>query len=416
MPTLVDAAKSSQNPFAVLNFKAISTSDRLFSLLEFVPKGGESFVYTREKSLGSFGFIADDYSGDISESTGTDEQVTVPKRVATADFYVDAFQMENMADQINPLDRQTVKKFKVAGRTLADKVINGRNNTGFSIQAFQGGNYVDAVVPGPWLDSNRHGAGEIKYTNAGTLVQFRAPGDVDFGPAVAAATDGDYLLKSGSPSKYIVVTLDVSDASADAIRRITFSSSTDEFDGVKVLVSSGQTRSSGGADGDQLSFSILDELIDSIKEWQDGKMAFFMHSKLIRQYESLCRAGGFQLESAPLPGTAQQVRSYKGIYLLNNDNVGCDESKGASSTLTSIYLANLAPEVGLYMGALGGTRYNVETDPRNASVLGFRLTELGAIQKGGGNKVGRRLAWYGALALGSDLAAARAKEIVSVYT
>ena len=324
--------------------------------------------------------------------------------------------MENMADQINPLDRQTVKKFKVAGRTLADKVINGRNNTGFSIQAFQGGNYVDAVVPGPWLDSNRHGAGEIKYTNAGTLVQFRAPGDVDFGPAVAAATDGDYLLKSGSPSKYIVVTLDVSDASADAIRRITFSSSTDEFDGVKVLVSSGQTRSSGGADGDQLSFSILDELIDSIKEWQDGKMAFFMHSKLIRQYESLCRAGGFQLESAPLPGTAQQVRSYKGIYLLNNDNVGCDESKGASSTLTSIYLANLAPEVGLYMGALGGTRYNVETDPRNASVLGFRLTELGAIQKGGGNKVGRRLAWYGALALGSDLAAARAKEIVSVYT
>ncbi len=416
MPTLVDAAKLSQNPFAVANFKAIATSDELFSMLDFVPKGGESFTYTREKALPSFGFIADDYAGNIAQSTGTDELIHVPKRVAVSDFYVDAFQMENMAGQISPLDRQTVKKFKAAGRTLADKVINGRNTTlttGFTIEAFQSGNYVDSITAGPWLDSGRHGPGEIKYTHTGTFAQFRAPGDVNFGPQVACATDGTYMLYSDNPSKWIAVTLDVSDATANAIRRITFSSTSNEFDGLKCLVSSGQTRSSTNANGDQVSFKILDELIHSVKERQVGKMAFIMHSSVVQLVESLMRATPWALPPMVLPGGVAQVPQYKNIPILTNDWIGKDESKGSATTLSSIYLCNLAPESGLYMGALGGQSFNVQADPRDASVLGFRLTDLGAIQAGAGNAVGRRLAWYGALALGSDLAAARAKEIVT---
>ncbi len=411
MPTLVDAAKLSQNPYTVANFKAIATSDMMFSLLNFVPKGGESFVYTREKSLPSFGFIADDYASDIPESTGTDEQVVVPKRVASSDFYVDQFDQRNLSGLISQMDRQTVKKFKAAGRLLADKVINGKNNSGFTIQSFQAGPYVDAVTTGPWLDSNRHGPGEIRYVHSGTLVSFRAPGDVNFGPAVTAASDGVYLLKSDNPSKYITVTLDVSDANADAIRRITFSSSSNEFDGLKYLISSGQTRSSVGANGDVVSMAILDELIDSVKEWTDGQMAFLMNSSLRRGYEQLFRATSRPLESVLLPGTARQVPAYKGCALLTNDWIASDESKGSASNLSSIYLVNMSAEEGLWMGALGGERFDVQADPRNASVLGFELVDLGPIQKGAGNKFGRRLNWYGALALGSDLSAARAKEI-----
>lgn len=412
MPTIVEAAKLSQNPFTVANFKALATSDMLFSMLEFVPKGGESIIYTREKSIGSFGFIADDYNSDIAESTGSDEQVVVPNRQAVEDFYVDAFQQSMMADQISPLDRQTVKKFKAAGYTLANKVINGANTTGFTIEAFQSGPYVDAVTPGPWLDSNRHGGGEIKYTHSGTLVQFRAPGDVDFGPAVTAATDDTYLLKSGNPSKWIIVTLDVSDATADAIRRIDFTSSTNEFDGLSNLISTGQTRLSSGANGDMVSMGILDELIHAVKVWTDGRMAFVMHSKLVQQYESLFRATPWNLTPMTLPGTARQVPSYKGVALLTNDWIPVNESKGTASNLSSIYCVNLSAEEGFWMGALGGgSRFDVEADPRNASVLGFTLTDLGAIQKGSGNKVGRRLAWYGTPALGSDLAAAVAREI-----
>lgn len=415
MPTLVDAAKLSQNPFMVANFKAIATSDDVFSLLEFVPKGGESFSYTREKSIGSFGFIPDNYNSDIPESTGTDEKVTVPKREATEDFYVPHFDIANQSGLINPLDRQATKKFKAAGRLLANKLINGRNTTGFAIESFQAGPYVDAVTAGPWLDSNRHGPGEIKYTHTGTLVQFRAPGDVQFGPAVTANADGTYLLLGDNPSKWVVVTLDVSDANADAIRRLTFTSSSNEFDGLKVLISSGQTRASLGAAGDPPSFSILDELIHAVKEKTVGKMAFMMHSTLVQRYESLMRAAGWGIPTVQLPGTASQAPAYKRYPLLTNDWITKDESKGGTTTLSSIYLANMAPESGLYMGALGGERFNVEADPRNASVLGFQVLNLGPIQKGAGNKIGGRLVWYGGLALGSDLAAARAKEIQTVY-
>lgn len=413
MPTLVEAAKLSQNPFMVANFKAIATSDELFSMLDFVPKDGESFHYTREKSLGSFGFIADDFAGTISQTTGTDEKVTVPKRTAVSDFYVDAFDLNNQSGTISQMDRQTVKKFKAAGRTLADKFINGKNNSGFAIQAFQAGPYVDAVTAGPWLDSNRHGPGEIRYTHAGTLVAFRAPGDVNFGPNVTASADGTYLLFSDNPNRYITVTLDISDANADAIRRITFTSSTDEFDGIKYLISTGQTRSSVGANGDVATLGILDELIDAVKERTPGRMAFVMNSALVRKYEAIGRAGISSISNLTLPGGLGQAPSYKGVFLLKNDWITSDETKGTGTTLSSIYMLNMGGEEGVWMGALGGGRFDVQADPRNASVLGFRLSELGAIQVGQGNRIGRRLAWYGAPAIGSDLSCARAKEIVT---
>jgi hypothetical protein len=415
MPTLLDAAKLSQIPYTVAQFKAIATSDRTFALLDFVPKDGHSFSYSREKSLPSFGFIPDNYAGDIPESTGTDEKVTVPKRQAVSDFNVDAFDVENQSGLVSQMEIQTKKKFKAAGRKLADKVINGRNNTGFVCEAFQSGAYVDAVQTGPWIDSNRFGSGLIKYTHAGTLVQWRAPGDAVYGPAVAAATDGNYLLLGDNPNKYIVVTLDVSDATANAERVITFTSSTDDFDGLKYLISSGQTRSASGANGDNISFTILDELIDSVKERDPTKMAFSMHSTLVQRIKSLMRAAD-GITPIQLPNNMGQVPSYEGIPILANDWITKDESKGSATTLSSIYLVNYAAEQGFWMGALGGGRFEVEADPRNVSVLGFRLTELGPIQKGSGNKVGRRLAWYGSPALGSDLAAARAKEIITAAT
>ncbi len=417
MPTLIDAAKLSQNPFTVTNFRAIATSDEVFGMLNFVPKGGESFSYTREKSVGSFGFIADNFAGTISQTTGSDEKVDVPKRQAVEDFYVDAFDQANQSGLVSQMDIQTTKKFKAAGRTLANKLINGRNNTGFTMaDAFQSGAYVDAVTPGPWLDSSRNGQGLIRYTHAGTFVAFQAPGDKTFGPDVAAAADGDYLLRSDNPSKWIMVTLDVSDATANAVRAISFTSSGSEFDGLKYLISSGQTRSSVGATGDAVRLAILDELIHSVKVRTPGQMAFMCHSTVTQAIEGLMRSTSWNLPPLTIPGTAFSVPQYKQIPILTNDWITKDESKGGVSTLSSIYLVNMSANAGegFWMGALGGQTFNVEADPRDVSVLGFQLTDLGAIQSGAGNKIGRRLAWYGAPALGSDLAAARAKEIVTV--
>jgi len=407
--TIYDAMKASRNPFTVAAFKAIATSDMLFSVLPFVGKNGEGFEYMREKSLGSFGFVAPGHTS-VPESTGEDEEVRVPKREAVADFHIRNFAQDNLAGQVSPADRQTIKKLKSAGRTLAQKAITGGNVTGITVGAFQSGAYVDALVAAaPYQDSDRYGPGSLKYTHTGTFLQYRAPGDREYGPQVACATDGDYTLVSDNPSKWITVTLDVTDADANAERLVYFTSSTNEFDGLEKLVAPGQVRSSSGANGDAATFGILDELLDAVK-FSEG-LVFTMNQAVRRKYENLLRSMGGS-NPLTLPNTNMQVPTYKGVPLLTNDWVPSTESKGSATTLSSIYLAALVPDEGFYMGALGGEEMEVMADPRNATVMGFRLRDLGQIQSGP-SAFGRRLSWYGAAALGSDLAAARASEIIT---
>lgn len=407
--TLFDAQKISRNAYATMLFKQIATSDDLFSMLPFVPKAGEGFSYPREKTIGSFNFITP--GGSVANSTGTVERVTIEKAEATEDFWVDNFAQENMSDQLSPLELQEMMKLKAAGRAIAGKVVTGARVDGFSIQAFQSGAYVDALVAASPYIRTRESVGEIKYTHSGTLVQFRAPGDTEFGTAVAAASDANYTLYSGDPSKWITVTLDVSDATADAIRSITFTSTSKEFEGLSRLVAPSQIRLATATDGDALSFEIMDQLYDAVK--QRDNLAWVMHSALRRKLATLLRAAG-GVEPGYLLQSGASVPTYNGIPVLVNDFVPTNETKGSGTTLSSVYLVNLNPENGLYMGALGGSTMQVNTDPRDATVLGFRMFDLGQHQTE--SKVGRRLMWSGGLACGSDLSLACARQIITGLT
>lgn len=408
--TLNEAARISRKPYTKAMFKAISTSDELLGAMPFVPKAGNSWEYTREKALPTSAFIADTATS-VSESTGSDELISQQLREICSDFYVKNFAEELMSDQVSQFDRQAMKKMKSAGRLLSQKIISGGFITGATVGAFDTGAYVDALVSSSgYMDSARQGPGSLKYTHTGTFLQFRAPGDVDYGDQVACAADGSYTLYSSNPSKWIRVTLDVSDATVNQIREITFTSSTNEFDGLNKLIPTAQTRSSSGTDGDAVSFAILDQMIDMLKVVNNP--AFIMNAALRRKVLALLRSGG-GVDTLTL-ANGVQVPAYNGIPILRNDWVASTESKGSASTLSSIYLASLAAEEGLYMGALGGAQLNVEGDPRDAAVLGFRLYNLGQIQQDAGSAQGGRLSWFGALGLGSELAAVRASELITV--
>ena len=406
--TLHDAAKLSRRPYTAAMFKAIATSDEMFAAMPFVPKAGNGWEYTREKALPSMAFISDT-STSVAESTGTDEIVVVHQREAASDFYVKNFAQELLSDNVSQFDRQAMKKMKAAGRLLSDKMINGGYITGITVEAMQSGAYVDALVSSSgYMDSDRDGPGSIKYTHTGTFLQFRAPGDKTYGPQVACAADGDFTLYSDNPSKWIKVTLDVSDATADAERMVRFTSTTSEFNGLAKLCPAAQIRASVGAAGDAISFSILDEMIDRLKVINNP--AFIMNAALRRKVLALLRSGG-GVDTLTL-ASGVQVPAYNGIPILRNDWIPSTEVKSAT-TLSSIYLASLAGEEGVYMGALGGASMNVEGDPRDAAVLGFRLFDLGQIQSGAGSARGGRLCWYGAMGLGSELAIVRASELVT---
>lgn len=407
--SLFDAMRSSQNPYLTGVMRQIATSDEMFSMLPFEPINGESFSFERELSLGSFGAIAP--GGSITESTAKTQRVAIANREFAADMYVPNYAQEGMADHVSPVEQQTMMKLKKAGMELAAKCISGG-----SISAIVSGGpaatpYVDALVAySPFIrDSGRQLGAAIRYTNTGTFAAFRASDDTEFGANVAAAADGNYTLYSRDTSKWITVTLDVSDLAADQTIPVSFTSA-DEFDGLAKQVAPGQIYDETPTTGAALSFGTLETLRDSVKN-RGGKLVFVMNAALRRKYNALVRAtNGAGPATVELSG--MQFPSFDGIPILRNDNIPSTESGTSSgTTLSSVYLGNFGFEDGIFMAAFGGPRYDVQGDPRNTSVLGFRIKDIGQIE--GSSKMGRRLMWFGGLGVKSDLALARAQRIVT---
>lgn len=407
--SLFDAMRSSRNPYLAGVMKQLATSDEMFAILPFEPISAESFSYERELSLGSFAAIAP--GGSVTESSAKTERVSIANREFAADLDVPNFAQQGMADIVSPLEQQTMMKMKKAGQVLAGKCI-----TGGSISAVVSGlpaatPYVDALVAySPYIrDSGRAAGHALKYTNTGTLLQFRAADDTEYGAAVACAADGNYTLYSRDTSKWITVTLDVSDLAADTQFIISFTAS-NEFDGLAQLCAPGQVYDPAPTTGEALSFGGLETLRDSVKV-RGGRLAYVMPSAARRKYNALVRA-----TNGAGPGTVElagmQMPSFDGIPILVNDNIPTNETGSSSGTgETSVYLANFGFEDGVFMAAFGGPRFDVMADPRNVSVLGFRILDVGQVQASSAMR--RRVLWFGGMGCKSDLSLARQQRVIT---
>lgn len=407
---LFEAAKLSVNPLTRGVLTAIATSDEMISQLMMQPTGGSAVSYNREKTLPTAEFVAPDHSS-ITESSATFDQVTVPLRLMVSDVDVYDFVEEQQEDTNSQGAIQLEKKLKAAGRLIAQKAITGGFTTSFtsSEATTSPGLAIDACVPGAWQDTDRQGPAGIRYTHVGTLWAYRAPGDRAYGPNVAAVADGTFKLLSDNPNKFVNVTLDVSDATADGEVTIRFASTTNEPDGLNKMIPTSQQIASSGADGDELSFRTMDRMIDELVKVRN-KRVFMMNSKLKGKFFSLARGlGGSGVEMLTLPGVVGQVPGYRGIPILQNDWIVSTEAKGALSTLSSLYLVDLSSEGFYAYCGQGKGALNVDADPRAARVMGFKIREIGELESKEAQR--RRVSWYGAFALGSELAAARAIEL-----
>jgi len=415
--TLYEAAKMTRNPLTRGVMLAVATTNELLSLFPWSPVNGTSFDYNREKDLTSVGFVSATHTS-IAEGGATFDRVTVPMRLMEHD--VDVYNY--VANQNDPngsqKDVQIAQQLKAAGRTLQAKMFTGAFASGFLVVGSMSA-AVSAAVPSAHTDSTLQGPGSIKYTHTGQFWQYRAPGDRVYGPQVAATIDGTYVLLSDNPSRFVAVTLVVASATADSEMHITFTTSSDEPDGLnKMLTNTSQVRASIGANGDALSFSILDQLIYDFVKVRDNRV-ICMNGSLKRKYMELVRAtGGIHPEQIKLPAFGssmqfggQMVPSYEGIPILQVDDIPNNEAKGSGTTLSSIYLISLGEE-GFHGGVQAtGDVQDVALDPYTARIMGFKLYDLGQRQSKGAD--GTRIEWMGAYALGSRLAAARAPELVS---
>jgi hypothetical protein len=393
--------------------KTVITTDQMAALIPFEPVESDSYRFVREGSLPVGGAFINDLGVTSEESTGTDDRVTVEFRRVVGNIDID--ELANTMSGGMQQGMQTQKKVKATWRSVSAKFVTGGRVTSHTITPAAGspGAAIGATATySPSLDSDRRGPAGIKYTHTGTLWAFRAPGDPDYGPAVAVAANATVTLFSYNASKWIRVTITVASATADGEVHIRFNSTTNEFDGINVLVDPSQQVLSVGTDGDDYSFAILDDLLDRVKVRNNP--AFIMNGKLLMKHFAACRnLGGVTPDYVEIPSVMGKsvVPSYRGVPLIVNDNILNTESKGASTTLSSIYLASLDSDEGLFIAcpSFGGQRALGDVDPRSVPVLGFRIQDIGLLE--GKDARRTRVSWYGAPVLRSPLALARKQQV-----
>lgn len=409
--TIPQALQRLSHPVMQGIMKTVVTTDQMSALIPIETVQGDAIRFVREGDLPVGGEYISDAGTTTEESTGTDDKTTVEFRRLVGNMDVDELAQVMSGGVQQPA--QLGQKVKATWRKVQDGMVNGNRVTshtlGSSADPFAA---IDVMTYSPWLDSDRRGPGSLKYTHAGTLWAFRAPGDPDYGTAVAAAADGVYTLYSYNKSKWIQVTLDVSDATGNGETHIRFVSSTNAFEGMEKIISPSMIIDPVGPDGDDYSFAKLDRLISNVKVRTNR--AFVMNSSLIEKHYAAVRAlGGTTPEYLEIPtgvGFAK-VPAYRGIPILENDFIPSDETVGATTSASSIYLPALDAQEGMFLAAAsyGGQQVIADADPRSVPVLGFYIKDVGLLE--GKDHRRTRVSWIGALALKSSLALGRSSGI-----
>lgn len=110
------------------------------------------------------------------------------------------------------------------------------------------------------------------------------------------------------------------------------------FVGLSGLVTETGNIIDSGANGSVLTFELLDELIDSIKD-KDGAVDYMLlPARSIRSYYSLLRAlGGATIGDVVTLPSGRTVPAYRGVPMFRNDFIPTNQVKGTSSGTTSIF-------------------------------------------------------------------------------
>lgn len=160
-----------------------------------------------------------------------------------------------------------------------------------------------------------------------------------------------------------------------------------------------------GTNGDQLSFLVMDELIDIVKDKNGIVDYFMMNSREIRAFFVLLRAqGGATIqETVTLPSGAT-VPGYRGVPIFRNDNIPLDETVGSNDTSAHIFAGTL--DDGSNQVGISGLTAVGES--------GIRVSEIGEHQSK--DESITRVKFYCGFALFSELGVAAATGIGGATT
>lgn len=412
--SLVELLKSEADPVMSGLIENIATVDQLTAFMPFNTIGSTDHVnWLREKALPTTSTPTSGAS--ITPDTALEfDRVTSYVRRFIIDQDIDVLD----SGAVGGMGMARAKAIAAAGKSLGRKysadVLTGNANWTVTVNEYGSSGITGAtIVVGPGQDP-REGPGVIRYTHVGTTLAYKAPGDTEYGAEVTIGAG--VKVYSDNPNKWIQFTVTAGAAAANGYIVFSFAAtaSSTPIDGLSRILAASQTVTPSGADGDDVSLALLDQLADLVTD-KSGQKFYLMHSRTRRKVMALMRAAGGVTMSelrAPVFGSGQGelLPEYNGIPILRSDFLSIAETVGGTTTASRIYCMTLGPDAGV-----SGIFSTASVEAADAGEIlstgptGLTVLNVGTVQNSDAKRV--RVKAYWGLASKSELGLACATGI-----
>lgn len=392
--SLIELLKGTSDPIASGVIEHVITVDQVIGNLPFVNVGSrDSISWRREKALPGVSKIAS--GGTITpDSALAFDRVTSYCRRLVVDQDIDTLDAGAAGGMDDAYAAAVAKASKAIGREFGQDIMDGNPAWTVTVNSFGGTGYTAAtIVVGPGHDP-RLGPGIVRYTHSGTTVRYKAPGDAEFGAAVAVSAG--VKVYSSNPNRWVTVNFTAGSASANGDVVFSFVANTNEVDGLGRLVSPEQTIASS-TNGDAITLAVLDQLADLVTD-TSGPKVYLCHSRTRRGIAAALRlAGGASMNEYVSmqfgTGREERVLTYNGIPILRSDFLSITETQGSSSSAGRVYCATLSPE-----GGLCGIYSTAGEDTKAGNVVsvgtnGITVVNVGTVQNADAERVRVKAYW-----------------------
>ena len=349
MLTFAQAARMSNDPVFGAIFKGAFTKDKLLSVIPWARVQGKGHTYLREGPQVSANFIGS--GGAITPAAQTVLRVTANLQTIGASAQIPGDVLRSLSDNFDQAQVQIAALSGALSRKLRTALVTGSYPT-VTLATYKGTALLQGITAytgGAYL---KPGVGSIYLTYVGALsvtLKFRAVGDIAYGTAIAVTADGNYTLTSADGVQFIVCTCVVAELDDDVANDfgdLTITSSSNEFDGLKQIVTNSVSMGTNGA---ALSLAKIREAVDAVDP-EAGQRVIALPSRVMRSYKALLDAlGGTRADQIEMPnyGIGLVPQFEDGIPMLVCDYLPITETQGTTSgSCASLYVLSLAEPTG----------------------------------------------------------------------
>jgi len=205
-------------------------------------------------------------------------------------------------------------------------------------------------IDGNALGYNRENAlGDVQFLGVGGTITAKAAATFTAVTSSLTTLLGDAeingLIEATRSDKQSQIGAQVASKSKSLARQyqdtmINGDGTSNTFIGLSSLVPAGQKIGAAAAAGSNLSFDVLDNLIDLVKD-KDGQVDYMMMpSRTRRSYFALLRAlGGAGINETMTLPSGRQVPMYRGVPIFVNDYMPVNQTQGTSTSICSSIFA-----------------------------------------------------------------------------